>query len=78
MKKIKLGKYQHFKGNFYQVLGLAKHSENLEEEFVVYKPLYKSEIFKDGLFCIRPKEMFFEEVLVSGKKQPRFKYIGPT
>lgn len=67
---VKLGKYEHYKGGQYQVLGIGKHSETMEE-FVVYKALYgENEIW------IRPAKMFMEEVEVSGKKIPRFKYIG--
>ena len=68
--EIKLGKYKHFKGGEYEVLGVAKHSET-EEEFVVYKALYD-----EGDLWIRPIKMFLEEVEFSGKKVPRFKYIG--
>lgn len=74
--KVKPGKYQHYKGNFYQVFGEALHSENLEEEFVVYKPLYKSDLFGKDKFCIRPKKMFMETVEKDGKKIPRFKFIN--
>ncbi len=69
MKKIK-GKYKHFKGGEYEVLGVAKHSETLEE-FVVYKALYG-----EGDLWIRPKEMFFDEKEVDGKKVKRFKRIN--
>jgi hypothetical protein len=77
MTKVKLGKYQHYKGNLYQVLGIARNSENLNDIYVVYKPLYKSRIFggKDT-FCIRPKKMFMEDVEVNGNVVPRFKYLG--
>jgi len=68
-KNIKLGKYQHFKGGRYEVLGIAKHSENLEE-FVVYKALYG-----EGELWIRPIKMFFDEVNFEENKVPRFKYI---
>ena len=67
---MKLGKYEHFKGNQYEVIGTAKHSETLEE-FVVYKVLYG-----EGEIWIRPLKIFFEEVKANGKKIPRFKYIG--
>jgi hypothetical protein len=71
----KKGRYQHFKGNFYEVIDIARHSETLEE-YVIYKALYDSEKFgKDALF-IRPKKMFMEDVEVDGKKVPRFKFVG--
>lgn len=69
-KDIKLGKYRHYKGKEYEVLGVAKHSET-EEELVVYKALYK-----DGGLWVRPLGMFLEEVEVNGKKVLRFEYIG--
>ena len=67
--EIKLGKYEHYKGKQYKVLGIAKHSEILED-FVVYKALYDN----DELW-VRPLKMFLEEVEVNGQKIPRFKYI---
>lgn len=75
MEKIKLGIYKHYKGKNYRVIGLAKHSETLEE-LVVYKPLYKTEEFDIDLMWVRPKKMFFEDVIINGKKIPRFKYIN--
>lgn len=69
---MKLGKYQHSKtGNYYQVIGVAKHSETLEE-FVVYEALYKNPTSK---LWIRPIKMFLEKVEIDGKQTPRFKYI---
>jgi hypothetical protein len=73
MEEIKLGKYQHFKGKEYEVIGIARHSETLEE-FVVYKALYESEFEKNTLW-IRPKKMFLELVDLKGKKVPRFKRV---
>lgn len=67
---MKLGKYEHYKGKQYEVLGIAKHSETLEE-FVVYKALYG-----EGELWIRPIKMFLEEAEFNGKKVKRFKYIG--
>jgi len=62
---IPLGLYRHYKGTIYQVLGLAKHSETLEE-LVVYKNT------KDQSLWARPVSMFLEEVEVNGQKQLRF------
>ena len=72
MKNLKLGKYQHYKGKLYEVIGVAKHSETLGE-FVVYRALYNSPKFGKNALWIRPKKMFLENV--NGKKVPRFKHI---
>ena len=66
---FRLGKYRHYKGKEYEVIGIAKHSETLEET-VVYQALYGEK----GLW-VRPMKMFFEEVEVDGNKMPRFEYI---
>jgi hypothetical protein len=66
---FKLGKYRHYKGNEYEVIGVAKHSETFEE-LVVYRALYGS-----GDLWVRPLNMFLEEVEINEKKTPRFKYI---
>ena len=65
---LKLGTYEHYKGNRYEVVGLARHSETLED-LVVYRALYGER----GLW-VRPLGMFLEEVDVGGKKVPRFKF----
>jgi len=75
MKDLKLGKYQHYKGKFYEVIGVARHSETLEE-LVVYRALYDSKEFGKNALWVRPKKMFFESVIVDGKKVSRFKYVG--
>lgn len=67
---IKLGKYKHFKGNEYEAIGIAKHSETLQE-FVVYKALYGEQ----GLW-VRPLSMFEETITRDGKTFKRFEYIG--
>lgn len=68
------GRYQHFKGHFYQVIGIAKHSETLED-FVVYINEGKDSTGRvDGLW-IRPLAMFTEEIERDGKKMPRFKLV---
>ncbi|OGF32254.1 hypothetical protein A2533_04985 [Candidatus Falkowbacteria bacterium RIFOXYD2_FULL_35_9] len=71
---IKLGKYQHFKGKHYQVIGLAKNSETLEE-LVVYQALYPSTEFGDQAIWVRPKKMFADFVEVNNELIPRFKFI---
>ena len=64
------GIYRHFKGNKYELLELAKHSET-QEEMVVYKALYG-----DGGIWVRPAFMWDEEVEYEGKKVKRFTYLG--
>lgn len=70
MDKIKLGKYRHFKGNEYEVIGIAKNSETLEET-VVYRALYGE---KD--LWVRPAYMWNETIERDGKTFKRFTYIG--
>ena len=74
MAEIRTGRYRHFKGKEYEVLGVARDSENLGE-FVVYKALYDSEEFGEGVLWVRPLDMFLEKVVVDGKETPRFQYI---
>lgn len=75
MEEIKIGKYEHYKGKQYEVLGIAHHSETLEE-LVVYKALYDSEEFGSSAIWVWPKGMFMENVTIDGAEKPRFKYIG--
>ena len=70
MAMIKKGKYRHFKGNKYEVIDVAKHSETLEE-FVVYRALYGEK----GLW-VRPLQMFAEKIERDGEKINRFDFIG--
>lgn len=70
MSEIKLGKYRHFKGKEYEVIGIAKHSETLAP-MVVYRALYG-----EGGLWVRPAEMWDEIVERDGKRFPRFTYIG--
>ncbi len=74
MKKLKPGKYQHYKGKEYEVTGTAIHSETLEE-LVIYKALYNSPEFGENAVWARPKEMFYETVNINGQEIPRFKFI---
>lgn len=75
MGEIRLGKYQHYKGKFYEVIGVAKHSETLEE-LVVYRALYDDIHHGKNALWTRAKDMFLETVIVDGKKVPRFKFVG--
>ena len=63
------GRYRHYKGNEYTVLGVARHSETLEEMVI-----YRAEYGERGVW-VRPKEMFLEEVSVAGKTVFRFTYM---
>ena len=70
MQNLKIGgTYRHYKGNLYKVLGLAKHSETLEE-LVVYEAQYGER----GLW-VRPKEMFLETIVVNGEEKNRFQLV---
>lgn len=69
---MKPGIYRHYKGNLYQLLGLALHSET-HEEMVVYQALYASY----GLW-VRPAAMFEEEISYNGVTMPRFTYVGKS
>lgn len=70
MESIKPGRYRHFKGKEYEVLGVARHSET-EEELVVYRALYG-----DFGLWVRPVSMWNETVELDGKTFRRFTYIG--
>ena len=70
MEEILLGKYRHFKGREYEVVGIAKHSETTEE-MVVYKALYDN----DSLW-VRPASTWSADTERAGKKFKRFQYIG--
>ena len=69
---LKIGKYRHYKGKEYRVIGTAKHSETLED-LVVYESLYDNQTSK---LWVRPLMMFIETVEIGGKKIPRFEYIA--
>jgi hypothetical protein len=64
------GRYRHYKGGEYQVLGVARHSETLEP-LVVYRPLYGA-----GELWVRPHAMFFGTLMVDAVVRPRFERIG--
>lgn len=72
MRKFNPGYYRHYKGKKYLALGLAKHSETLEN-LVIYISLYENETSQ---MWVRPLEMFMDEVEIEGKKIPRFQFIN--
>lgn len=72
MTSIPTGRYRHYKGREYIVLGVARHSES-EEELVVYRQDYGAR----GLW-VRPLGMFLETVEIDGRKSPRFEFVSET
>lgn len=72
MEEIKLGRYRHFKGNEYEVLGMATHSETYEP-MVIYRALYGNHNL-----WVRPASMWNETVTRDGVTQQRFTYIGES
>ena len=68
---VRPGRYRHFKGGEYEVVGVAQHSET-QEAVVVYRPLYG-----DGGLWVRPLAMFAGIVSHDGQSVPRFEYLGP-
>ena len=68
--EVRPGRYRHYKGNYYEVLGVARHSET-EELLVVYRCLYG-----DYSLWVSPLTMFMESVTVDGRAVPRFAWCG--
>ncbi len=71
---MQLGKYKHYKGKEYKVIGIATHSETLEE-MVVYKALYEIEGKGFNSLWVRPKKMFEEKIELNGTMVNRFQYL---
>ena len=71
MNAIAPGRYRHFKGMEYTVLGVARHSET-HEELVVYRQEYG-----DRTLWVRPAAMFADMIERDGLQAPRFKFVGP-
>lgn len=67
--KLKTGRYRHYKGGEYEVVGIARHSET-DEQLVVYRCLYDN-----NSLWVRPLAMFVEAVRIDGRELPRFKLI---
>jgi len=75
------GVYEHYKSTpngrrYYQVLGVARHTET-EEKLVVYIPLYVIPEHAGLRIQVRPLDMFMQSIKYKGKTLPRFNYIGP-
>ncbi len=69
---LPLGRYRHYKGGEYEVIGVARHSETLEA-MVMYRPLYN-----DSGIWVRPFAMFVGQVEVEGVSQPRFAFVSAS
>jgi hypothetical protein len=67
---IALGRYRHYKGGEYEVMGVVRHSESLEP-MVLYRPLYNA-----SGWWVRPHAMFLEDIEHAGRRQPRFAPIA--
>ena len=70
----KQGRYRHYKGGEYEVIGIGRHSETLEE-LVLYRALYESKDFGKNALWVRPLAMFIESVEVEGMLVPRFQLV---
>lgn len=75
LPSLPTGRYRHYKGGEYEVLGLAHHSETLEP-MVIYKPLYNDPLYNDRGWWVRPHAMFVEVIMIDGTPQPRFARIA--
>lgn len=69
LPETRLGRYRHYKGGEYEVIGVARHSETLEP-LVVYRPLHNA-----SGWWVRPHAMFFGQVETEGRLQPRFAFV---
>jgi hypothetical protein len=75
MDSVKPGLYRHYKGNSYDVLGVARHSETLEE-LVVYRGRYAHPEFGPNPLWVRPLSLFVDDVAFEGKRVPRFSPVS--
>ncbi len=72
---MKLGIYEHYKKKQYEVIGIARYKDTMED-VVVYRALYDSEEFGNNALWVQPKIRFCEEIEIDGVHRPRFEYIG--
>ncbi|MBU6389127.1 DUF1653 domain-containing protein [Patescibacteria group bacterium] len=75
MKDPRPGKYQHYKGEYYQVFGVA-HDSDTGEEYVMYQGLYDSPEFGPRPLWVRKKDSFLKLATVDGKTVERYRYVG--
>jgi len=76
MRELKIGgKYKHYKGNFYEVIGIGRDSEDPQKRLVVYKALYASPEFGPNQIWVRSKEDFLAKITKDGKTYFRFEEI---
>lgn len=71
---MKIGIYQHYKGNFYRIIGIGKHSDTMED-MVVYQWLYDSPEFWPNPLRVKEKKLFEQTVEINGKQVPRFTFV---
>jgi hypothetical protein len=74
---LKPGVYRHYKGQLYQVLGVALLEETLEP-MVVYQALHDSQEVDPNALWVRPLQVFLETVNTAGKEQPRFEFVSDS
>lgn len=72
MATIKKGKYKHYKGQYYELIDVVRHSED-ESELVLYRPLYG-----DMKLWVRPYDMFFEKIRINNEVVDRFLFVSET
>ena len=70
LPNLPLGRYRHYKGGEYEVIGVVRHSET-EEPLVLYRPLYN-----DSGWWVRPFALFVEQIEIDGRLQPRFATVA--
>jgi hypothetical protein len=73
--KIRPGKYRHYKGKLYEVIGTVRHSETVEE-LVLYKALYHSPEFGTDQLWVRPLALFLETVVMNDEQVQRFAFLA--
>lgn len=76
-QEVKLGRYRHYKGHIYEVIGIAHDSETLNQ-VVVYRAPYESPDFGKDALWTRSVSVFLETVTIDGKEMPRFEYLGES